>query len=144
MKNRIDVENISNKNEAPPAGLEKMVNWILQQNHQEHSWTITIVFVDDSFIIEQNQKYFNKSTPTDVISFNLSDSEDEPEGEIYISVDTAKRNADYYQVTLDNEMLRLVAHGVYHLLNHNDTTPEEKDNMSRLENKALEYIYSTF
>lgn len=128
--------------DLPSERIKNIVNWILKSEGQEISWDMTFVFVDDDFIIKQNIKYFDKSTPTDVISFNLSDSPEEPEGEVYISVDMARINAERYDVTLENELLRLVAHGTYHVLGYDDATDDERQKMTALENKALDSIYS--
>jgi len=140
MENNIHLEN-----PAAYAGLQdklclKLVNWILTSEKQG-LWNITIVFVDEKYIIDLNRRFFHKSTPTDVISFNLSDPQT-AEGEVYISVDTARTNSIYFDVSLDEELFRLIAHGVYHLLEYNDKTEEEKRMMTALENKALDYIYS--
>ncbi len=120
-----------------------LANWILNDEKCPALWRIAIIFVDDRFISELNIKFLQKSGPTDVISFNLSDSESEPDGEIYISVETASRNAKDYNVELTNELYRLAAHGLYHLLDYGDADPQQRREMTRLENKALEYIEST-
>jgi len=118
----------------------KIANWILASHKQKYAWNINIIFVNDDFIIELNKKYFQKDYATDVISFNLTDTEESPEGEIYICVLTAKENSRYFESTPEEEILRLVAHGVYHLLDYNDATTAEKQIMTDLENSALAYI----
>ncbi len=116
----------------------RLANWILESEKETASWNISIIFVDDSFIVQLNKRFLQRNNPTDVISFNLTDSPHQPEGEIYISVETAQRNATEYSVSLDNELFRLAAHGIYHLLDYDDATPEQRLEMTRLENKALE------
>ncbi len=128
--------------DLPTSYIIKMVNWIFKSQNQHVAWDLTFVFVDNEFIVEQNEQYFDKSTPTDVISFNLSDSPAEPEGEVYISVDMAQANAAVYRVTLENELLRLAAHGAYHLLGFDDSTANKRQQMTDLENAALDFIYS--
>ena len=140
MVNNIHIENTGDYH-LPANKIVNMVNWILKSQKQVMPWDLTFVFVSNEFIIEQNKQYFDKSTPTDVISFNLSDSDDEPEGEVYISVDMAHTNAAEYAVTLENELLRLVAHGTYHVLGYSDSTDEKRQHMTALENAALDYIY---
>ena len=140
MKSNIIIENPVQLDDLPETALFKLVEWIMDSEKQDH-WNVVFVFVDDAYIIDLNKRFFNKSTPTDVISFDLSDPYD-AHGEVYISVDTAKVNAAYFNASLENELYRLVAHGVYHLLGFEDGTPEEKQIMTALENKALEYIYS--
>lgn len=144
MRNNIAVESVVGYDGLPVTLLTKMARWILKSEAQPHSWTITFIFVDNHFITELNERYLARSTPTDVISFNLSDSERAPEGEIYISFDMARAQAACYHVSIENELLRLAAHGVYHLLGYDDSTTEERQIMTHFENKALEYVYSTF
>jgi len=136
----IQIENTVSCSDVKPELIKKLTAWILQTSDHQNPWSITFVFTDDSYIINLNVRFFNTSNPTDVISFNLSDSEDSPEGEIYISVDTAARHAEEYHVSLENELFRLVAHGVYHLIGYDDDTPEQKYRMTELEDKALFFI----
>ena len=116
MNNKINVSAISDDFITEETVLQRLVNWILQNEHSTYAWAISIVFVDDPFIIDLNKKFLEKSAPTDVISFNLTDDSNKPEGEIYISVETAARNAGIFNVEMQDEIYRLVAHGVYHLL----------------------------
>ncbi len=140
MIHDIQIENTVLSTDVNPELIKKLATWILETNEQENPWLITFIFTDDYYIIDLNERFFNSSDPTDVISFNLSDSADSPEGEVYISVDTAARHATEYNVSLDNELCRLVAHGVYHLLDYDDATPEQKQQMTELEDKALFFI----
>ncbi len=140
---KITIENIADY-DLPVSQITKMADWILSADDSISSWDVTFVFVDNEFITEQNGRFFEKQTPTDVISFNLSDAADKLEGEVYISVEMAQLNAQDYDVSLENELLRLVAHGSYHLLDFDDKTPEQKQHMTALENRALDFIYSYF
>ena len=140
MKDIITIENPAGYVDLKNSAISRLVKWIFEFEKQP-SWQITVVFVDDEFMTNLNKRFFQKSRSTDVISFNLSEPK-KAEGEIYISIDTAKRNSKRFGVTLDNELFRLVAHGVYHLLDYDDTTDEGIRLMTALENKALAYIYS--
>lgn len=80
---------------------------------------INIILVSDPEIKKLNRQWFKKSNPTDVIAFNLYDN---PFGEIYISVDTAKRQACERGVDLESELLRLAIHGLAHVDGYDDTT----------------------
>ncbi len=66
------------------------------------------------------------------------------EGEIYICVDQAKRQALQYNVSVENECARLVAHGIYHLLGYTDETFEKRSYMKMKEDSALNFIFSNF
>ena len=141
-KNNIEIINTVEGVGLDEACCIRLANWILESEKATAPWNIAIIFVDDNFIIQLNKKFLQRSKPTDVISFNLTDSPDQPEGEIYISVQSAQRNAKEYAVDLDNELYRLAAHGLYHLLDYDDATPEQRLEMTRLENKALEKNFS--
>ena len=140
MKDIITIENPAKYVDLKKSAISRLVKWIFEFEKQPY-WQMTVVFVDDEFMTDLNKRFFQKSRSTDVISFNLSEPK-KAEGEIYISIDTAKRNSKRFGVTLDNELFRLVAHGVYHLLDYDDTTDEGICLMTALEDKALAHIYS--
>ncbi|MBN1465024.1 rRNA maturation RNase YbeY [candidate division KSB1 bacterium] len=137
---RLNIANSARYPDLKQAELLRLIEWILETEGQP-PWQLTVVFVDDEYMKDLNERFLQRSTFTDVLSFNLSEIE-KAEGEVYISIDTAKRNSQYYGVTLDNELFRLVAHGVYHLLDYDDVTEEDKRIMTELEDKALAYILS--
>ena len=97
---------------------------------------ISIIFVDDDKILELNKSFLNHDFVTDVITFPLEES-GIIEGEIYISVDTARRQAEEYGVSLTNELQRLAVHGVLHLVGYDDDTDEKRDKMHVLEDKYI-------
>ncbi|MFN3269689.1 MAG: rRNA maturation RNase YbeY, partial [Candidatus Kapaibacteriota bacterium] len=76
---------------------------------------------------------------TDVISFNLSEGKDLL-GEVYICLQQAERQATEYNVSLENELLRLAIHGVLHILGFEDDTFDKKSEMHKLEDMFLEDI----
>jgi probable rRNA maturation factor len=140
-KHQIEIINVDKRTTPALEKIIDLVNWILRDAEQKAPWAITLIFTDDSTITDLNQRYFAKTTSTDVIAFVLTDDEMSPEGEIYISVDTAAENAQAYGVTLENELCRLAAHGVLHLVGHDDETETQRQKMTELENKALEYVH---
>jgi len=97
--------------------------------------SVTIVLVDDKSIRSMNKKYLQHDYATDVITFPLDASP--VVGEIYISLDTAKRQAADYGVTQTNELCRLAVHGVLHLCGHDDATDEQRLAMHKLENRYI-------
>jgi probable rRNA maturation factor len=143
LKHQIEIVNVDKSYSLEGKKVNALINWILREEAQNNPWAITLIFTDDATITELNQRYFNKTTSTDVIAFTLTDDETLPEGEIYISVDTAAENAEAYGVTLESELCRLAAHGVLHLIGYDDKTDEQRQIMTDLENKALEYVYSS-
>lgn len=96
---------------------------------------VNLIYVDDKEIHEINKKFLDHDYPTDVITFVLE--EDENEADIIIGVETALENSKQYNATHESELLRLVAHGVLHLLGYDDHSDEEREAMHELENKYL-------
>jgi len=134
---KIQIESIFPDQRFDENEIRRLVHWILDDEGENKNWSITIVFVDDDYIINLNRQYFSKDTSTDVISFVLEDSDESGEGEIYVCIDQVKRQATDFNVTFENELYRLVAHGVYHLLGYDDSTLEEKQIMDERQEKAL-------
>jgi len=85
------------------------------------------------------KKYFGKNHLTDVITFRLNDeSEQQIEGEIYISLPRAKENALKFDVPFEKEIARLIIHGSLHLIGYTDDTSGSKNEMTHLEDRYLE------
>jgi rRNA maturation RNase YbeY len=99
---------------------------------------ITVIICTDKFIHDLNVKYLGHDYPTDVITFEIDDNP--LEGEIYISVETAKMQSLDYKVSLRDEILRLAIHGALHLAGYTDDTDELRMKMSQIEDKYLKEI----
>jgi probable rRNA maturation factor len=96
------------------------------------SWDLSILICDDSFIRGLNRQYRDKDEATDVLSFEQGDSYRDPDGaerflagDIVISLDALARNAEDFGISRDEELRRLIAHGVLHLsgMDHEDNDP---------------------
>lgn len=100
---------------------------------------LSLTFVSRDEIVALNRSYLDKSTPTDVICFDLGEG---PMGQfladIYICPEVAQENATEYRCRLDDELRRLVVHGVLHFVGYDDATDEQRKAMHDLENKFLE------
>ena len=97
---------------------------------------LNVVFVNNTYIQALNKSYRKKDEPTDVLSFNYG-GDSELIGEIYISVDTAKRQAKEYKHTLPDELAKLFVHGFLHIHGYDHETEKEYKIMSKLEEKIL-------
>lgn len=107
---------------------------------------VSIVLADDRYIQELNREYRGKDTPTDVLSFALNEG-DEPEiiagpaeqllGDIIISLETAKRQAEEYEHSLEREIAFLTVHGMMHLLGYDHILEEDRLEMRREEEAVL-------
>ena len=96
---------------------------------------VNIIVMDDKAIHEMNRTYLNHDYPTDVITFYLD--EQPLTGEIYISAETAREQAQHYGVSFTSEMMRLAAHGALHLAGYDDATDEEREHMRKLEDRYI-------
>ena len=98
---------------------------------------ISFIISNDRTIKDLNISYLKHSWVTDVISFDYNEGK-KISGEIYISLDTVKRNAINYKVSLSNELLRIMIHGILHLCGYEDNDEERKMIMSKKEDEWLE------
>jgi len=123
-----------------PVPRKKLINTVDSALIGENilSSIVKIIFVNDENIHDLNKRFLQHNRPTDVITFSLD--ENAIDGEIYISVDTAKKQAKDYKVTLTNEMMRLAVHGALHLAGYDDKTMKARKTMSELENKYISQI----
>ena len=98
---------------------------------------LEINFISGEDIHAMNKSYLKHDYTTDIITFNYSDSLQQIDGEIFISIDDALSNSKKFRVTLSDELVRLVIHGILHLLGYDDQNLTDKKIMKRLENKLL-------
>lgn len=94
------------------------------------------VFCDDEKILDVNRKFLQHDYYTDVITFDYS-AGDMVSGDIFISIDTVRSNAEREDETFVAELMRIIVHGLLHLTGQGDKTPESKAEMTRKENLAL-------
>ena len=99
--------------------------------------TISIILSNDEKLLQLKKQYFQQDLLTDVITFNLEESGDPIEGEIYISLNRVTENAREFQQDLGQELKRVIIHGFLHLLGYDDQTSEEKKEMTRMEDQYL-------
>lgn len=85
---------------------------------------IAYIFCDDQYLLGINQQYLNHNTLTDIITFDYTNGK-VIGGDIFISIDRVKENAGMFKVSFIEELLRVMAHGVLHLLGYKDKTDEE-------------------
>ena len=106
-------------------------------NEGHDSGEVTFIFTDDESLRGLKKQFFDMDVYTDVITFNLEDEGDPLEGEIYISWDRVKENAQTLKIDLDEELQRMVVHSSLHLVGYEDKTSDTKAEMTQLEEKYL-------
>ena len=105
------------------------------------SFDINLIFTSDLYVSNLKKEFFSKNQWTDVIAFPMhTKNEKFVEGEIYISMPTAKENAKRYKQSYGKELARLVIHGSLHLLGIEDDTNEKKEKMINIEEHFLKEI----
>ncbi len=109
----------------------KIREWIIKsvENEDFTVGVLNYILTNDSVLVQLNKEYLRHFTLTDIITFDLSENKGELSGDIYISVDRARENAREFKVTLNNEINRLMIHGVLHLMGYKDKSKEERDLM---------------
>jgi rRNA maturation RNase YbeY len=109
----------------------KIREWIIKSVENE-DFTIGVlnyILTNDNVLVQLNKEYLRHFTLTDIITFDLSENQGELSGDIYISVDRARENAREFKVTLNNEISRLMIHGVLHLMGYKDKSKDERELM---------------
>ena len=97
---------------------------------------ISIVFCSGDYLLDINRKYLSHDYHTDIITFDYGNG-NIVSGDLFISVDTVLANAEKYGVTFDNELLRVVIHGIMHLCGYGDKTAAETEIMRAKEDFYL-------
>ena len=99
------------------------------------------VFCTDEYLLQINQEFLNHDTYTDIVTFELSPDPEVTEGEIYISIDRVKENADQYEVTENYELHRVMFHGALHLCGYRDKTKKDVELMRQKEDEYLKLYF---
>lgn len=108
----------------------------LINNELKKTGSITIVFCSDNYLLEMNKKYLEHDYFTDIITFDYVEN-DVISGDLFISIDRVKDNAEKFNATFLNELMRVVFHGVLHLAGFKDKTTPDQQLMREKENFYL-------
>ena len=119
--------------------------WIkaVAQTYERKVGEVGYMFVNDEKILEINNEYLGHDYYTDVITFDY-DEDDVVNGDIVISLDTVRTNAELFDKAFEDELYRVIIHGILHLCGLNDKGPGEREIMEKAENKALEMRNGAF
>jgi len=124
------------------ASITKWLYQIAQEYHFEIE-EINYIFCNDTYLLEINQEYLQHNTYTDIITFDNSEKPQKIISDIFISIERVRENAKKFNTTFENESLRVIIHGLLHLVGFKDKEVLEKELMTRAENESLD-IYQSF
>lgn len=123
---------------TPSLKKRETTQWIKQvaAGYGYKTGDISYIFCSDEKILDINRTYLQHDYYTDIITFDYTENKI-INGDIFISLETVRSNADEFQVDFENELHRIIIHGILHLCGINDKAPGERENMNRCENEAL-------
>lgn len=126
--------------EMPPLDFSKIERWVemVAKDHGYEVGNLTYCFCDDPYILDTNRKFLNHDYFTDIITFDYT-RRGRVGGDMVISLDTVRTNAEGLNVSYMQELLRVIIHGVLHLCGINDKGPGEREIMEKAENRALRF-----
>lgn len=106
------------------------------KEEQRRVGEVSYIFCSDNYLLEINRRYLNHDYYTDIITFDYSE-DNQISGDIFISIDTVRVNAKEYAQTFENELYRVMVHGVLHLCEYKDHSEQEKRRMKEKEDYYL-------
>ena len=124
-----------------PKNQNKLRSWIkgIIASERRGLSSLVYIFCQDSYLTTINQDYLKHKTLTDIITFDYSEGE-HVNGEIYISIDRVRENATKFEKSFDDELHRVMIHGVLHILGFSDKSPSQKSIMRKKEEACLSLL----
>jgi probable rRNA maturation factor len=117
-------------------------DWILGVIHEENqqAGVINIIFCNDEYLLDLNQRFLDRELLTDVIAFDYRDESNEVSGDVFISTERIQENAENLKQSFDVELRRVIIHGILHLCGYADKSSEDKALMTLKEDKYLSLL----
>jgi rRNA maturation RNase YbeY len=121
---------------------EQLSNWISRviASEEKKEGEINYIFCDDDYLLNLNEQYLNHDTLTDIISFDYSMG-NEIHGDIFISTERVKDNATDFKVSFEEELKRVMVHGVLHYCGYKDKTEEDEALMRSKEDEKIKMFH---
>lgn len=118
---------------------EQVADWIASviEQHEFELVGLTYIFCSDEYLHQMNVEYLDHDTLTDIITFDNADEEGTVEGDIFVSIDRVRDNAQTLGIPFEDELHRVLIHGVLHLLGFKDKTDEQEALMRKQEDSCL-------
>ena len=116
----------------------KTTDWIKRviKKEKKSIQGVNFIFCSDKYLLATNIQFLNHKSLTDIITFDYSDSPGLL-GDIFISIERVRENALKFKKTFDDELHRVIIHGILHLMGYNDKTPKEKSLIHKKEDVCL-------
>ncbi len=135
------IQYIAQDVKMPEIKKRQLNNWIksVATKYDKSVGELAFVFCSDEALLQINIKYLNHDYYTDIITFDYG-HEKLISGDIFISVETVKSNAELFNVSFQNELHRVMIHGVLHLCGFDDASSDERKEMQTKENAALKEL----
>lgn len=102
---------------------------------------LTYIFCSDAYLLEINKQFLDHDTYTDIVTFDMTEYDDELIGEIYVSVERVQENADKFDVSYENELHRVIFHGALHLCGFKDKSKADREEMRKMEDRCLKQYF---
>ncbi|MCR5394419.1 MAG: rRNA maturation RNase YbeY [Bacteroidales bacterium] len=127
--------------EMPVLRRTEIREWVKQvaASHGKRVGEISYIFCNDEKILEVNRQYLQHDYYTDIITFDYTEG-DRISGDLFISLDTVRSNAELFHQPYERELHRVIIHGVLHLCGINDKGPGEREIMEQNEDEALRML----
>ncbi len=131
----VQVSNVHPERRVRAAAVRRLVQGVMRKEGRQKG-SISVVFTGDLLSRRINRRFLSHDRPTDVLSFPLGEGKN-IEGEIYVNLEKAARQARTYRVTAANEVARLIIHGVLHLLGYDDRGSRPARRMKEREDRYV-------
>lgn len=131
----INFEDIEPINEVNKDFLTQWLDNVTQLENKKLG-ELTLIFTSDDYLLEVNKQYLEHDYYTDIITFDYCE-DDYVSGDLFISIDRVKENAQTNNTTFQNELNRVIVHGVLHLCGYNDKSEVDEQLMRQKENQML-------
>lgn len=117
----------------------KHKNWLrkIAANQSLTIGDLNYVFCSDQYLYQINVEYLNHKTYTDIITFDNSEEKNTIEGDIFISIERVRDNAKKEKISFEEELLRVMSHGLLHLMGYKDKKEEDQKIMREMENESI-------
>lgn len=121
--------------DLPEEKIRKSLHRLIEEEKKK-TGEIAVIFCSDRYLLRINQEYLKREDYTDIITFDYSEA-DTLSGDLFISLERIRENAEKYREEFERELYRVLFHGVLHLVGYNDKSPNEIKEMRRKEEHYL-------